>query len=84
MNLKKKLTVTLNGDSLTALSNGEKKDLLEKIKYFMKVFFSPDIMQQVAHEMQEEHDEYLRRRTAEHEERDRQCEQGKDDCLNHA
>lgn len=75
---KKKLTFTLNGNSLGELSNGEKKDLLEKIKFFIKIFFSKEIMMEVAKELQEEYDQSRRDAALKKAQKDQKKQNGED------
>ena len=70
----------LEGDELETMDNGEKKDFLEKVKTFVRLFFSEEIMMEVAQEFQDEHDQ-LRRDAA--EKKERQSSQGNEQ-LNHS
>lgn len=49
---KKPLTLTLEGDDLGELTNGEKKSLLNDMKRFAKLLFSPEIYAELADEFQ--------------------------------
>jgi len=42
------------------LSNGEKKEFLERIKLFIRLVFSPELMREVAADMQQEYDDSRR------------------------
>lgn len=42
------------------MNTSEKKNMLSEMRRFLKIFFSPDIMMQVAREMQEEYDQSRR------------------------
>jgi hypothetical protein len=52
------------------MSNGEKQEFLEKVKLFVKLFFSKELLMEVASDMQAEYEEdQLRRHAAKHEKR---------------
>lgn len=53
------------------MNNGEKKEFMEKVKLFFRLVLSPQIMKEVAADMQREYDEELRRNAAHQEERER-------------
>ena len=79
--LKKKLSFTLNGDSLGELTNGEKLEFVEKVKLFFKVAFSEKMLLDMARDLERES---LAREAAADEEREakqRQKQTGLADLL---
>ena len=80
---KKKLTLTLNGDEISQLSNGEKMAFAEKVKLFFKVAFSEQMLREMAQELEQETLEREAAAQAEREAKQRQKKNGLSDLLNH-
>ena len=78
---KKKLT--LNGDEISNLSNGEKMAFAEKVKLFFKVAFSEQMLREMAQELEQETLEREAAAQAEREAKQRQKKNGLSDLLNH-
>lgn len=62
------------------MTNGDRKEFLEKIKLFIKLVFSPELMQEVARDMQQEYNESRRNAAEQKEGHARQQESDLNHC----